>query len=139
MTRCFTKKVDAQRWLDETTASIVTGVYVDPKTAKTTVAEWCATWLTGYATKRPCTVHQARVHLAQITTAFGAMPLSALRPSAVRLWTAKLKADGFADSYVYALHSRLSQVMSDAVHDGILARNRARGGPPRGRASSDRT
>ncbi len=37
--------------------------------------------------------------------------------------TAKLKADGLADSYVYALHSRLSQVMSDAVHDGILARN----------------
>ncbi len=41
VTRCFTKKVDAQRWLDETTASIVTGVYVDLKTAKTTVAE-CA-------------------------------------------------------------------------------------------------
>lgn len=123
VTRCFTRKVDAQRWLDETTTSLVTGVYVDPKTAKTTVAAWCATWLTGYATKRPRTVRQARVHLAQITAAFGPMPLSELRPSAVRSWTAKLKADGFADSYVYALHSRLSQVMSDAVHDGILARN----------------
>jgi len=123
VTRCFTRKVDAQRWLDETTTSIVTGVYVDPKAAKTTVAEWCSTWLAGYATKRPRTVRQARVHLAQITAAFGALPLSALRPSAVRSWTSKLKADGFADSYVYALHSRLSQVMSDAVHDGILARN----------------
>ena len=84
VTRCFTKKVDAQRWLDETTTALVTGVYVDPKTAKTTVAEWCATWLSGYATKRPRTVRQARVHLAQITAAFGTMPLSALRPSAVR-------------------------------------------------------
>ncbi len=121
--RHFHRKVDAQRWLDETTTALVTGVYVDPKTAKTTVAEWCATWLSGYATKRPRTVRQARVHLAQITAAFGTMPLSALRPSAVRCWTAKLKADGLADSYVYALHSRLSQVMSDAVHDGILARN----------------
>ena len=36
----------------------------------------------------------------------------------VRSWTAELKADGLADSYVYALHARLSQVMSDAVHDG---------------------
>ncbi len=35
----------------------------------------------------------------------------------------ELKAAGLDDSYVYALHSRLSQVMSDAVHDGLLARN----------------
>ena len=28
--RHFTRKVDAQRWLDETTASVVTGQYVDP-------------------------------------------------------------------------------------------------------------
>src|SRR5438067_314830 len=40
-----------------------------------------------------------------------------------RAWTVELKAAGLADSYVYALHSRLSQVMSDAVHDGLLARN----------------
>lgn len=28
--RSFAKKSDAQRWLDETTASIVTGAYVAP-------------------------------------------------------------------------------------------------------------
>jgi hypothetical protein len=49
--------------------------------------------------------------------------LAAVRPSDVESWTARLKADGLADSYVYALHNRLSQLMSDAVHDGILARN----------------
>jgi integrase len=101
----------------------VTGTYVDPKTARTTVAQWCQTWLAGYATRRPRTVRQAQVHVAQITAAFGPMPLSTVRPSGVRSWTVKLKADGLADSYVYALHSRLSQVMSDAVHDGLLARN----------------
>ncbi|WP_233498552.1 tyrosine recombinase XerC [Blastococcus sp. TF02A-26] len=105
------------------TTSQVTGTYVDPKTARTTVADWCETWLAGYATRRPRTVRQAQVHVAQITAAFGPMPLSTVRPSAVRSWTVKLKADGLADSYVYALHSRLSQVMSDAVHDGLLARN----------------
>ena len=96
----------------------MTGTYVDPKTARTTVAEWCETWLAGYATRRPSTVRQARVHVAQIVAAFGPMPLAAVRPSHVRAWTAKLKAEGLADSYVYALHARLSQVMSDAVHDG---------------------
>ena len=63
------------------------------------------------------------MHVAQIEAAFGAMPLAAVRPSSVRSWTVKLKAPGLADSYVYALHSRLSQIMSDAVHDGLLGRN----------------
>ena len=118
-----TRRIEAQRWLDEVTTSQVTGTYVDPKTARTTVEEWCSTWLAGYATRRARTVRQARVHVAQITAAFGPMPLSAVRPSSVRSWTVELKAAGLADSYVYALHSRLSQVMSDAVHDGLLARN----------------
>jgi integrase len=41
----------------------------------------------------------------------------------VRAWTAKLRADGRADSYVYRVHGRLAQVFSDAVHDGIIARS----------------
>jgi integrase len=119
----FPRKLDAQRWLDTVTAAVVSGAYVDPKTARTTVEAWCDTWLEGYATRRPSTVRQAEVHVRQIKAAFGAMPLAAVRPSHVRSWTARLKAEGLATSYVYALHARLSQVMSDAVHDGILARN----------------
>lgn len=119
----FARKVDGQRWLDQVTAAVVTGTYVDPKSAKTTVEQWCATWLEGYGSRGASTVRQAEVHTRQIVSAFGPMPLGAVRPSHVKSWTAKLKADGLADSYVYALHARLSQVMSDAVHDGILARN----------------
>jgi len=37
------RKVDAQRWLEEVTTSMVTGTYVDPKMARTTVEEWTAT------------------------------------------------------------------------------------------------
>ena len=51
------------------------------------------------------------------------MPLASVKPSDVRGWTAQLKADGRADSYAYALHARLSQLFSDAVHDGIVPRN----------------
>lgn len=119
----FPRRVDAQRWLDGVAASVQTGSYVDPKIARTTVEQWCATWLEGYATRRPSTVRQAEVHVKQIVEAFGPMPLSAVRPSHVKSWNAKLKSDGLATSYVYALHSRLAQVLGDAVHDGILARN----------------
>ena len=63
------------------------------------------------------------MHLARIVEHFGPMPLSAVCPSHVKGWTAKLRAEGLADSYVYALHARLAQVMGDAVHDGIIARS----------------
>lgn len=119
----FDRKVDATRWLDTVTASVVGGDYVSPKTARTTVEQRCDQWLNGYSTRRASTVRQARVHVKAIKAEFGSTPLSAVKPSAVKGWTAKLKADGYADSTVYAMHRRLSQVMADAVHDGIIARN----------------
>src|ERR1035437_11004610 len=42
--RHFGRKVDAQRWIDETTAAVVTGHYVDPKGAKTTVRDYAEEW-----------------------------------------------------------------------------------------------
>jgi integrase len=122
-TRAFDRKVDAQRWLAGVSASIVRGDYIDPKLARMTVDAWCELWLSGYRTRRKSTVRQAEVHLKIIRQAFGVMPLSAVKPSEVKAWTSQLKAEGRADSYVYALHSRLSQLMNDAVHDGIIARN----------------
>jgi hypothetical protein len=116
--RHFARKLDGQRWLDEVTSSVVSGTYTDPKTARTTVGEWCETWLAGYATRRASTVRQARDHVAQIVAEFGTMPLSAVRPSHVRSWTSRLRAEPLEASYVYALHSRLAQIMADAVHTG---------------------
>ncbi len=135
ITRTFHRKVDARAWLTTQTAAVQSGTHIHPSRAKLTVGEWCDGWLAGYGTRRPSTVRQARVHIAQIEAAFGDRPLAALRPSDVRAWTAKLKANGAADSYVYALHNRLSQLMSDAVHDGLLTRSPCsrRTSPPAGR------
>jgi len=131
--RHFDRRVDAQKWLDEVTTSLVAGTHVTPKTARMTVGEWCDTWLEGYVTHRPSTVRQARVHIAQIRTEFGGMRLSAVRPSHVKAWTARLRTEGkkgsdgtpeaLAASYVYACHARLAQIMSDPVHDGIIPRS----------------
>lgn len=121
--RHFARKIDAQRWLDEVTTSVVTGTYLDPKTALTTVSDWSETWLRGYENNRPSTVRQARTHLKRINAAFGDRTLKSVRPSEVRAWTARLSAEGLADSTVYALHSRMGQLFSDAVHDGLLPKS----------------
>jgi integrase len=121
--RHFDRKVDGQRWLDEVTASVVTGTYVDPKTARTTVREWSETWIAGYSTRRASTVSQARTHLRLINATFGDHALASVRPSEVRSWTGTLRDLGYAVSTVHALHSRLGQLFCDAVHDGLLPRS----------------
>ncbi|SEE21382.1 Site-specific recombinase XerD [Arthrobacter alpinus] len=131
----FRRKIDANAWLDEVTAAVVTGTYIDPKRAKLTVGEWCAVWLKGYENNRPSSVRQARSHIKRIEAAFGNKVLAGVRPSEIRSWTANLKAEGLADSTIYALHSRLSHIFSDAVHDGLLPKSplSRRTSPPMGK------
>lgn len=121
--RHFERKVDAQKWLDEETAGLVTGTWVAPAKRKVTVDEWCGQWLEGYGSRRPSTVRQAKTHIAQIRKEFKPLQLSAVRPSAVKSWCARLKAEGYEQSYVYALHARFSQIMADAVLDGLIGAN----------------
>lgn len=40
----FPRKVDAQRWLDQVTASIVRGDYVDPREARVSLRTYAASW-----------------------------------------------------------------------------------------------
>lgn len=112
----------ARHWLDEVTASVVTGTYTDPRHSRTTVGEWTATWLKAYEANRASTVQQARVHIKVINATFGNRPLKDVRPSEVKTWIASLQAT-YATSTVYALHRRMSQLFSDAVHDGLIPRS----------------
>ena len=44
--RHFARKLDAQRWLDEVTVSVVTGQYVDPNAGRVTFETFYAQWAT---------------------------------------------------------------------------------------------
>lgn len=112
----------AKHWLDEVTAAVVTGTYVDPAKARITVGEWAAKWVAGYASNRASTVRQAQVHIRVINATFENRPLKDVRPSEVKAWVVKLQ-EQYAPSTVYALHRRLSQLFSDAVHDGLLPKS----------------
>lgn len=123
----------AQEWLDEATSSIRNNSWVDPHTSKMTVGEWLDKWIAGYASNKSQTVVQAKVHIKVIREKFGTRQLRTIRPSDVKEWMSEL-TEKYSISYTYALHARLSQVLSDAVHDGILARNPCsrRTSPPAG-------
>jgi hypothetical protein len=94
-----------------------------PERTKLTVGEWRDSWLAGYGTvdRPPCAWRGCT--FARIG--------GRVRGSADGRGAAHGRAgmDGepppedVADSYVYALHNRLPQLMSAAVYDGLLARN----------------
>ncbi len=109
----------AQHWLNEVTTSVVTGTYIDPRHAKTTVGEWAQIWVAAYESNRASTVRQARVHIKVINATFKDRPLKDVRPSEVKAWIVKLQQN-YATSTVQAFHARLNQLFTDAVHDGLL-------------------
>ena len=121
--KAFAKKIDADRHGAAQETDVSRGIFTDPKAARVTVGKWCDSWLAGYATRRPSTVRQAKVHVAQIKDEFGGQPVGSVRPSQVKAWTARLLAEDLSASYVYALHARLAQILGDAVHDGILPKS----------------
>lgn len=115
-------KRDAQAWLNDATAAMRAGTWVDPRTSKMTMGEWLDTWQAGYAGNRPGTVKSAATHAKLIRAQFGTQQLRSIRASDVKTWMAELSTK-YARSYVYAIHRRLAQVMTDAVHDGVIARS----------------
>jgi integrase len=132
---CATKTAAERYWQDQE-ADIRRGTYVDPKSSKIRVADWCDTWLAGY-NRKPRSVKCARTHVAQIKAEFGTMTLQALaeRPSRIRTWIARLQTEDLSASYIYSLHSRLKHILDDAVHDRLIHRNPCsrRTSPPMGR------
>lgn len=133
--KAFDKRADAERYGAAQETDIDRGHYVRAADRKITVGAWCDTWLAGYQTRRPSTVKLARGHIKQIKAEFGRRQLAAVRPSMVKAWTARLTTDGYEPSYVYACYRRLSQIMGDAAHDGLILRNPCsrRIAPPQGR------
>lgn len=119
--RHFKLKRDAQEWLDGETAKLVTGTWTTPRAAKITMNEWCDLWLDGYS-GRKSTVSQAGVHVKLIKAHFGVRQVQSIKPSDVKSWT-RLLSENYAKSYVAALHSRLGQILTDAVEDGIVPRS----------------
>lgn len=121
--QAFDKKTDAEKHGAKMEADIARGAYIDPARARITVGEWCHTWLDGYGANQESTVRQAQVHVNRIVQEFGDYPIGSLRPSQVKSWITRLQSEELKASYIYALHARLAQIMTDAIHDGLIVKS----------------
>ncbi|WAC93575.1 tyrosine-type recombinase/integrase [Mycobacterium sp. Aquia_213] len=132
--RSFDVKAEAAAWITAQTADIAKGSYVAPKDAAMTFDDWAEKWLASYSkSRRQSSARQAKTHLKTIRETFGPMTLAEIKPSMVVAWNGSLQAD-YEASTIYAMYRRLTHVLDDAVHDGLLARNPCsrRTAPPTG-------
>ena len=81
--RHFAKKADAQSWLDDATAGLVRGDWVDPAAGKVTFLQWWREWATSqdWAAGTKASADQV---IASIT--FADVPIRAVTENHVRQW-----------------------------------------------------
>lgn len=122
--RHFDRKLDAERWLVKQQHDLLTGAYVDPAAAKVTVAAFAATWLQrmGPTWRVTTAALVQRSIVRHVVPVLGHRSLSSLRRSDVEALYASLP---LAPSTVATVHQHLSQLLTAAVEDGLLARNPA--------------
>jgi len=135
----FERQVDAQTWLDTNGADIARGAWVDPAAGKVTFREYAESWR---ATKVDVGA-RTQINIDgrldnHVLPHFGAMQMSAIRPSDVRTFVSKLTGAKKAPSTVKAIYLTTAQVFSQAVLDGIIAKTPCAGvGLPRDRHSDE--
>ncbi|WP_433503549.1 hypothetical protein ACQP04_28125 [Pseudonocardia halophobica] len=82
--RHFPRKIDAQAWLDEVTAAVVTGRYVDPRAGRVTLDDFYRDW-SGRQVWVPSTATSSALALRD--SGLGPMPIGSIRRSHVEGWS----------------------------------------------------
>lgn len=115
--RHFKRKVDAQRWLDEVTTTVVTGTYVDPKAGKVTFGRFYDDW-----SERQIWVPSTRVNAERVraTVPFDDLPMKAIRRSHVESWVKAMTAGGLAASTIKTRFIVLRSMFRAAIADRVI-------------------
>lgn len=131
--------MDAQRWLDEVTASVITGQYVDPRAGRITFDAWWRVW-----SERQVWTTGTRESAGQAAASvtFGSVPLKALRPSHFQHWVkaksqpGEKRTGGLAASTIRTRWNYVHMAVVGAMQDRIIATDPTLGvSLPRGRRS----
>lgn len=118
--RHFDRKLDAQRWLDEVTASIVTGQYVDPQAGRITFEKYAKKWeesLIASEAGERITDNALRLHLVP---ALGSRAMAAIRRNDLQVLFKGL-SELLGPGSVRNVYDVLVRLMTAAVEDKVIA------------------
>ncbi|RYB88336.1 site-specific integrase [Nocardioides glacieisoli] len=130
----FTRKLDAQRWIDEVTTSIVIGQYVDPRAGKITFKEYAEQWRAAQVHRPTSEAYVEGVLRRHVYPIFGARPIGSVLPSEVQAWVKLLgtgdradKRKPLAPATVGVIHGVVSGIFRSAIRDRRIMANPCEG------------
>ncbi|MFE5292995.1 tyrosine-type recombinase/integrase [Isoptericola sp. NPDC056618] len=113
----FDRKVDAQRWLDEVTAALVTGAYADPRAGRVTFDAWWHQW----ASRQVWEDTTSRsMDLTRRSVTFGDVPLRSLRPSHLEGWVKAMTSKGLAPTTIASRMNGVRSAFKAAIRDRLI-------------------
>jgi integrase len=118
--RGFARKVDAQRWLDEVTAAVVTGQYVDPKAGQVTFRDYAERWRKMQVQRPSSRAHIETMLRRHAYPTLGERPLSSILPSDIQAWVKGLE---LAPATIGVVHGIVSTIMKAAIRDRRIVAN----------------
>ena len=124
----FSRKIDAQAWLDTVTAAVQTGAYVDPEKSRVTVGAWAERWYAGQLQLKESTrVRYGGLLRVHILPAWSSVKLVDVSHVDVSAWVQQIAAGGSSPATARQAHRVFSLILDLAVRDGRLPRNPATG------------
>jgi integrase len=114
------RRVDAQKWLDEQAAAVLTGQWVDPKAGRVTFGEYARAWQAGQVWRRNTALvvdSALRVHAIPM---FGDRPISNIRRSEIQAFV-KALGERLAPSTVGTVYQHTRAVFRAAEVDRVIA------------------
>jgi len=116
----FDRKVDGQRWLDEVTAAVVTGQYVDPKAGRRTFRAYAEAWAVSQPHRDSTRVKVESALRIHICPFLGERPIADLRHSEIQAWVTGRSAAGLGPGTVRVIYSYVAAIMRAAVDDRVI-------------------
>lgn len=116
----FARKADAQQWLDEVTAAVVTGQYVHPRAGQVTFRDYAERWRKMQVQRPSSRAHVETMLRRHAYPTLGDRCLSSIMPSDLQAWVKGLE---LAPATVGVIHGIVSTVMKAAIRDRRIASN----------------
>jgi len=115
--RHFPRQVDAKRWLDEVTASVVTGQYVDPRAGRVTLAAFYQVWAARQVWESNT---RTSMDLSVRSSELGPTPIGNIRRSHVESWVKSMSSRGLAPGTITTRVRNVRAVFRAAVRDRVI-------------------
>lgn len=120
--RHFATKREGQRWVDEQTAKLITGTYVDPRAGTVSLSAFYADWAPRQVWE-PLT--EVAMSVAVRGCTFVDIELRKVKRSHVEAWVKSMQVRGLAASTIRTRVNNVRAVLRAAVRDKVIAEDPA--------------